>query len=203
MDYIADNYLSPKGITSKKADAFYAIYQQLGLLWELLGSQCKHRDGYRKQDHKLLCKICGKMKEAKESYYLLPATGEKVIGRMVKPREDKFRRISKKQAEILNDTIKFHGARLHVSVFNGYTDKWDKIGKEINVAADRMVILKEDRLIFEASKYIASMRIESVKKQKPIYGGFVWELPKRILKRMPIILSCDRYGKLVEIELLK
>ena len=66
-----------------------------------------------------------------------------------------------------------------------------------------MVILKEDRLIFEASKYIASMRIESVKKQKPIRGGFVWELPKRILKRMPIILSCDRYGKLVEIELLK
>jgi len=95
------------------------------------------------------------------------------------------------------------GAKLHVSVFNGYTSKWDKIGKEINVAADRMVILKEDRLIFEASKYIASLRIKSVKKQKPIYGGFVWELPKRILKRMPIILSYDRYGKLVEIELLK
>ena len=66
-----------------------------------------------------------------------------------------------------------------------------------------MVILKEDRLIFEASKYIASMRIQSTKKQRPIYGGFVWELPQKILKKMPIILSYDRYGKLVEIELLK
>ena len=202
MNYIADNYLSKRKITSKKAEVFYAIYQQLGLLWEFLGCLCKHWDGYRKKGDKFLCKICGKVKGTRESHYLLPAIGEKVIGRMVGPGKDKLKKISKKEAEIVNDTIKFHGAKLNVSVFNGYISRLDKIGKEINIAADRVVTLKEDRLIVEISKYIASMKIRGREKQMPIYGGFLWELPKKILKRVPIILFYDRYGKLVEIELL-
>ena len=188
MNYIADNYLSKRKIASKKAEVFYAIYQQLGLLWEFLGCLCKHWDGYKKKGDKFLCKICGKVKGTRESHYLLPAIGEKVIGRMVGPGKDKLKKISKKEAEIVNDTIKFHGAKLNVSVFNGYVSKLDKTGKEINIAADRVVTLKEDRLIVEISKYIASMKIEGREKQTPIYGGFLWELPKRILKRVPLIL---------------
>ena len=90
MDYIADNYLSKRKITIKKAEAFYAIYQQLGLLWEFLGCFCKHWDGYKKKGDKFLCRICGKVKGTKESYYLLPVIGEKVIGRMLRPGKDKF-----------------------------------------------------------------------------------------------------------------
>jgi hypothetical protein len=168
-----------------------------------LGCFCKHWDGYKRKDDKFLCKICGKVKGRKENYYLLPVIGEKVIGRMVRPGKDKLKRLSKKEAEIVNDAIKFHGAKLNVSVFNGYISKLDKIGKEINIAADRVVTLKEDRLIIEISKYIASMNLKGRQKQMPVYGGFLWELPKKILKKMPIILSYDKYGKLVEIELLK
>lgn len=82
MNYVADNYLSKRKITLKKARVFYAIYQQLGLLWEFLGCLCKHWNGYKKKDDKFLCKICGKVKGTKESYYLLPVIREKVIGRM-------------------------------------------------------------------------------------------------------------------------
>ena len=88
-------------------------------------------------------------------------------------------------------------------MFNGYISKLDKIGKEINIAADRVVTLEENRLSVEISKYIASMRIRGREKQMPIYGGFLWELPKKLLKKMPIILSYDKYGRLVEIELLR
>jgi hypothetical protein len=203
MNYIANNYLSKRKITPKKAKIFYAIYQQLGLLWEFLGCFCKHRDGYKKKDDKFLCKICGRVKETKENYYLLPVIGEKIIGRMVRPGKDKLKKLSKKEAEIVNDTIKFHGAKLNVSVFNGYISRLDKIGKEINIAADRVVTLEENRLVIEISKYIASMKIRGREKQMSVYGGFLWELPKKILKKMPIILSYNKHGKLVEIELLR
>ena len=202
MDYIVDNYLSKRKITPKEAEVFYGIYQQLGLLWEFLGCLCKHRDGYKKKGDKFLCKVCGKVKGTRESHYLLPAIGEKIIGRMVRPGEDMLKKLSKKEAEIIDDTFKFHGAKLNVSVFNGYVSKLDKTGKEINIAADRIVTLEEDRLMFKISKYIASMKIRGREKQMPIYGGFLWELSKKILKKMPIILSYDRYGRLVEIELL-
>ena len=85
MNYIVDNYLSKRKIAPKEAGVFYGIYQQLGLLWEFLGCLCKHWDGYKKKGDKFLCKICGKVKGTKESYYLLPVTGEKVIGRMLRP----------------------------------------------------------------------------------------------------------------------
>ncbi len=202
MNYVADNYLSKRKITSKEARVFYAIYQQLGLLWEFLGCFCKHQDGYKKKDDKLLCKICGKVKGTKENYYLLPVIGEKVIGRMVRPGKDKLKKLSKKEAEIVNDTIKFHGAELNVSVFNGYLTRLDKIGKEINIAADRVVTLEENRLVIEISRYISSMKIRDREKQMPVYGGFLWELPKKILKKMPLILSYNKHGRLVEIELL-
>lgn len=200
MDYVADTYLSKKNISPKKVEAFYAIYQQLGFLWELLGCQCKHWDGYKKKDGKLLCKICGKVKGTEENYYLLPVAGEKVIGRMVNPPKGKLEKLSRKEAAIINDTIKFHGTKLNVSVFNQHRSR---IEKEINIAADRVVTLEEGELIVEISKYISSIRIKGAEKPMPIYGGFLGELPKEILKRMPIILSYNKHRKLAEIELLR
>lgn len=76
------------------------------------------------------------------------------------------------------------------------------MGKEkINIAADRMVTLDENGLVIDISKYITRIRIKRIKNTQ-VYGGFVWELPKRILKRTPIILSYTKSGKLAEIELL-
>lgn len=203
MDYIADMYLSKRKISRRKISVFCNIYQQLGLLWEFLGLQCKHWDGYKKKDNKLLCKICGKVRGVEESYYLLPATGVKVIGRMIRPGEAKSKRLSKKEAKIINDTIKFHGAKLNVSVFNEYISKLSKIGQKINIASDRMVTLTENGLTLEISNHIASIKIKTSEKQWPIYGGFLWELPKKLLKRIPIILSYNKKGRLVEIEYLR
>lgn len=203
MNYVANNYLLKKRIASKKAGAFYTLYQHLGLLWEFLGCQCKHWEGYKKKGNKFLCKICGKVKGTKESYYLLPVRGGKNIGRFIRPGKDKSGKLSKKEAEIVNDTIKFHGAKLNVSVFNGYTTKLDKIGGEINIAADRIVSLEEDRLIIEISKYIVNVKIRNTEKHIPTGSGFSWELPKRILRKIPLILSCDKHGKLTQIELIR
>lgn len=203
MDYVSDNYLSKRKVTKGDASAFYNIYQQLGLLWEFLSYQCRHWNGYIKKANKFLCKICGRVKGTKEKYYLLPLKGRKIIGRMIRPGRDKFEGLLKKEAEIVNDTIKFHGAKLNVSVFNGYISKLGRIGKEIKVAADRVVTLEEDGLIIDISKYITGVKIKASARQRPIYGGFVWELPKRILKKMPIILSYNKNGKLTEIELIR
>ena len=93
MDYIADNYLSRRKAPSKETAVFYSIYQQLGLLWELLGCRCEHRDGYGKKGNNLVCKICGKVKGTKERYYLLPVTGKKVIGRMVRPGKGRLKKM--------------------------------------------------------------------------------------------------------------
>ncbi len=203
MDYIVDNYLSKRKITSKDSEAFYGIYQQLGLLWEFLGSLCSHRDGYKMENGKFICKICGRVRGVKEKYYLLPRIGEKVIGRIVKPKKGSFKKISKKQAEIINDTIKFHGAKLNVLVSNGYVTKFGKTGKDMNIASDRIVSLKENGITVEINKYIVSMKIDSREKQKYLCGGFLWELPKKALKRAPIILSYSKHGRLMEIELIR
>lgn len=202
MDYIADEYLCRRKISQKDITMFYSIYQQLGCLWEFLSLQCKHADGYKKKDNKFLCKICGQAKDTKQHYYLLPILGKKIIGRMVKPRKDNLEKLSRKEAEIVNDTIKFYGAKLNVSVFSSYPSRLGKTGDKMNIAADRMVTLEENGLIIDISKYITGIRIKKMIKQGPICGGFLWELPKKILKKMPIILSCDKNGKLAEIELL-
>lgn len=203
MDFIADKYLLKKKITRKDASKFYTIYQQLGLLWEYLSCHCKHWDGHKKKGNKFLCRICGKVKGVREEYYLLPVEGKKVIGRMIRPRENRLKGVSEKKAKIIDDAIKFHGAKLKVSVFNGYVSKLSKIDKEINVAPDRIVTLEESGLSVEISKYISAVKIRSLEKQKPIYSEFLWELPKRILKKFPIMLSFNKNRKLVEIELIR
>lgn len=116
MDYIADKYLCKTRIRRKDIEIFYRIYQQLGLLWEFLGLQCGHWDGYKKKEDKYLCKICGRVKGIEERHYLLPVKGEKVIGKMVRPGQSNKTFPAKKDAEIVNDKIAFHGAKLKVEV---------------------------------------------------------------------------------------
>lgn len=199
MDYIADKYLCKTRVRRKDIEMFYRIYQQLGLLWKFLGLQCGHWDGYKKKEERFLCKICGRVKGIEERHYLLPVKGEKVIGKMVRPGQSNKTLPAKKDAEIVNDKIVFHGAKLKVEVFKSYISR---LGKEkINIAADRMVTLDENGLVIDISKYITGIRMKRIKNTQA-YGGFVWELPKRILKRTPIILSYTKTGKLAEIELL-
>jgi hypothetical protein len=71
---------------SAEARRFAEIYQQLGLAWEFLGLQCKHKNGWRKlRDGNFNCKVCGLIRGAKEQWRLLPHSEKKIIGRHSAP----------------------------------------------------------------------------------------------------------------------
>ena len=143
MDYISDNYLNKEGIDDKELEVFANIYQQLGMAWEFLGLQCRHWDGYRRtRDRKEVCKICGKVRGVDETHILLPVKGHKKIGRKKIPDSKKTFR-TKKEAKILFDSIDFHGASLKVDVHNSYKSKLFKKELDVNIAAERIVQLKE------------------------------------------------------------
>lgn len=201
MDYVSDKYLlkTKTKISKKNAEIFFNIYQQLGLAWTFLSLKCRHWDGYKKRGGKLVCRICGGINGINHEGYLLPVKGKKVIGRMIKPMDDtkEKSKLTKKEAEIVNDTIKFHGAKLNVSVFEEYSS-----GK-INIAADRVVKLHEDGVVIDICNDIIGIIIKEPKRGARIYGGFVEELPDRLLKKMPIILSYDKNGNLYEVEILR
>jgi hypothetical protein len=64
-----------------EAERLAEIYQQLGLAWEFLALQCRHRGGWRKtREGKFACKVCGLIRGASESWLLLPREGKKRIG---------------------------------------------------------------------------------------------------------------------------
>jgi hypothetical protein len=193
MDFIADNYLNKEGVNEKKLEAFYNIYQNLGLAWEFLGLKCEHWDGFRKsKDKGKVCKICGIRKDASNADILLPSKGHKKIGRKLKPNSKKIF-ATKKKAAILKDSIEFHGARLNVDVHNNYKSKIFGKEHEITVASERTVELKESGIKCSIGQYTIDLQIGPDKKNgsKPDYGAFVFELRKKDLKHFPIILNFD------------
>jgi hypothetical protein len=120
MDFVSNNFLEKEDNSEKDLRIFFDIYQQLGLAWEFLSLQCKHREGYKKTtDNKETCKICGKVKGARGGYYLLPEKGPKILGLRLKPNPKKILE-NKTKARIVNDTINFYGAMVNVDVHNSY-----------------------------------------------------------------------------------
>lgn len=90
MDFVNNNFLNKGNINKRDFRVYFNIYQQLGVAWEFLGLQCKHWEGYKKlKDKKEVCRICGKVKDAGEFYYLIPKEGPKKIGRKLKPNSQK------------------------------------------------------------------------------------------------------------------
>ncbi|BBO17002.1 conserved hypothetical protein [Candidatus Brocadia pituitae] len=80
MDFVSNNFLHGKGTNKKEVQIYCNIYQQLGLAWEFLGLHCRHQEGYKKtRDKNEVCKICGKVKDVDEFYYLLPKEGMKKL----------------------------------------------------------------------------------------------------------------------------
>jgi len=65
LDFVSKNFLTRRKSKVGKRDLqiYCNIYQQLGLVWEYLGSYCRHWEGYRQvSGGKMACKICGKIK---------------------------------------------------------------------------------------------------------------------------------------------
>lgn len=193
MDFVADNYLNQKDIPEKELSMFYNIYQQLGLAWEYLGLKCGHWDGFRKtKDHHEVCKICGKNRQVDDMEILLPVNGQKKIGRKLTPDSKKIFK-NKAKANIIKDSIKFHGAKLGVDVHNAYKSNLFDKKHEINIAAERIVQLKESNVKCSISKYTIHIQLGSrkQKKDKPKYGAFAFEMTKRDLKHLPIVFDFD------------
>ncbi|MDP2207409.1 MAG: hypothetical protein Q8K98_01375 [Bacteroidota bacterium] len=191
LDFISNNFLNKKGISKKELHIFFNIYQQLGLTWEFLGLQCKHWNGYKKtKEAKICCKICGKIKGIGESYYMLPAKGLKIIGTKLNPNSKKTFK-TKKEATIVNDIISFHGSILNVDVHNSYRSSYFGNKYAINLAAERIVSLKESGVECSIDPYLIHVKTNKTKNKrgKRKFGGFPWEIRKKDLKQFPVLFE--------------
>ena len=106
--------------------------------------QCSHAEGWRKmRQGTLACKVCGTIRGAPERWVLVPRNGKKIIGRKRFPNSGGTFP-DKKAATIVDDTIDFHGARLHVDVHNSYRSRLCRRSElDISVAAERIVRVQE------------------------------------------------------------
>jgi hypothetical protein len=205
MDYIYDNYLSNTDKDEQEHGAFATIYQQLGIAWEYLELQCKHWDGYKlTKDKREVCKICGKIKGVDEAHIILPARGHKKIGKKLVPTSKKIFK-SKKGAMILADSIDFHGAKLKVDVYNSYKARTRGDRKDINLAAERAVELRENGVKCSVSPQKVHIQIapDKDKENKTDSSSFIFELRKKDLKQFPVILHFDDNNKLSGLTILK
>jgi hypothetical protein len=203
MDFVSNNFLDTEKMGKKEFERFFRIYQQLGLAWEFLGLQCKHWDGYKKmRDKKEVCKICGKVKGVDDSYILLSKKGPKKLGMKAKPKSKKTFE-TKKDAEIVNDIINFYGALVNVDVHNSY--KSTVLGKGINIAAERIVNIKEDNVVCSIDQHLIHIKLRD-KDRKPgkkRYGGFPWEIKRKDLKHFPVIFDFDEKYRFLGLTILK
>ncbi len=203
MDFVSDNFLHKEKISRKDFQVYFDIYQQLGLAWEFLGLQCGHWEGYKKTgDNKEVCRICGKVKGVEDAFVLLSRKGPKKFGVKAKP-NSKETFDTKKNAELVNDTMNFYGASLKVDVHNSYQSR--VFGKGITMAAERIVNVKEDGIECHIDPHLIHVRLHDGdrKSGKKKYGGFPWEISKKDLKHFPVIFDFDENHRLLGLTILR
>ena len=146
----------------KKADRFAELYQQLGKLWGFLALQCDHSAGWRKiKDGNDVCRVCGTVKGKTEDWIVLPCKGRKKIGHKLLPNSrETFP--DKSKATVVEDTIEFHGAKLHVDVHNCYRSRLFR-DLEMAVAAERIARVEEDGIECSIDRHTASIKLKKEK----------------------------------------
>lgn len=188
-----------------EAQRMAEVYQQLGLAWEFLALQCKHRDGWRKlRDGKSACKVCGLIRGVKEQWLLLPRDGKKTIGRRALP-NSKRTFPNRKAGTVVNDTINFHGAKLNVEVLNPHrgSSRWLR-GRDWTIAADRLVRLKEGGIDVRFDSHLVTEELRKHQRgEMPPYSHFVWELPRKLLKNFPVMLQFDKRRRFTGLVIFK
>ncbi len=190
MDFVSENFLR-NGRKQRTQHIYFDLYQGLGLAWEFLGLQCGHWDGYKRKNTQELCRICGKVKGVRGQYYLIPMDGAKKIGMRVAPNSKKVFE-NKSNAQLVRDGIMFHGAALNVDVHSSYKSSLFGKEREITIARDRTIGLKEGGITCSVDEYTVNVETEPRdKSKKPPYGSFPWELSKSKLKFFPAIFHFD------------
>ena len=181
------------------------VYQQLGLAWEFLALQCPHRGGWRKvRDGKSACKICGLIRGVKEPWRLLPREGKKTIGRRALPNSKRIFP-NRKAGTVVNDTINFHGAKLNVEVLNPHRSTSRFFRKhDWTIAANRMVRLEEDGIEVRFDSFSVGVKLKKHKLgEMPPYTHFVSELPRKFLKKFPVMLQFDKQNQFTGLVIFK
>ena len=203
MDFVARHPALKRD--TAEARRLAEIYQQLGLAWEFLALQCKHRDGWRKlRDGKSACKVCGLIRGVKDQWLLLPREGKKAIGRRALP-NSKRTFPNRKAATVVNDAIDFHGAKLNVEVLNQHrsTSRWFR-KHDWTIAADRLVRLEEGGIEVRFDSHFVGVKLKKHKRgEMPPYSHFVWELPRKLLKKFPVMLQFDKRRRFTGLVILK
>lgn len=205
MDFVSNKFLNNKEIAKKEFQIFFNIYQQLGLVWEFLGLQCRHWEGYKKtEEKKEACKICGKIRGTDDDYYLLPKDGLKKLGMKLRPNSKKIFK-NKEEAAIVNDAIDFYGARVDIDVHNSYKSHLFGENSGINIAAERIVKLKESGIECHIDQYLIHIMMNKAGKRlgKEKYGGFPWEITRRNLKKLPVIFEFDKNHQFLGLTILR
>ena len=109
----------------------------------------------------------------------------------------------KKEAEIVNDTIDFYGAFVNVDVHNSYKSRL--FGREINIADERIVSLKESGIECHVDRHLIHIKMNKSKKApgKEKYGGFPWEIRRQHLKNFPVIFDYDENYQFLGLTILR
>lgn len=192
MDFVSQHPALKRD--NAEAKRFAEIYRQLGLAWEFLALQCRHRGGWRRvREGKRACKVCGLIRGVKEQWLLLPREGKKAIGRRAMPNSKRIFP-NRKAATVVNDTIDFHGAKLNVEVLNQHRSTWRWFRKhDWTISADRLVRLQEAGVEVRFDSYLVTVEMRKHKLgEMPPYSHFVSELPRRLLKNFPVMLQFDK-----------
>jgi hypothetical protein len=203
MDFVARHPALKRA--APEAERFAQIYQQLGLAWEFLALQCPHRGGWRKtREGKFACKVCGLIRGAREGWLLLPRDGVKRIGRRAMPTSTRTFP-NRKAATVVKDAIDFHGARLEVEVLNPHRSQARWFRKhDWTIAPDRLVRLAEGGVEVRLDTHTLSVEVRKHKRgEMPPYSHFVWELPRRLLKRFPVMLQFDKRRRFTGLVIFK
>lgn len=201
MDFVARHPALKRDTV--EARRFSEIYQQLGLAWEFLALQCSHRGGWRKlRGGKSACKVCGLIRGTKEQWLLLPREGEKIIGRCAMP-DSKRTFPNRKAATVVNDTIDFHGAKLNVEVLNEHRSRFFR-KHDWTIAADRLVRLEEGGIDVRFDSHLVAVELRKHRRgEMPPYSHFVWELPRKLLKKFPVMLQFDQRRRFTGLVIFK
>ena len=203
MDFVARHPALKRD--TAEARRLAEIYQQLGLAWEFLALQCSHRGGWRKlRDGQSACKICGRIRGVKEQWLLLPRDGKKTIGRRAIPNA-KRTFPNRKAATVVNDMIDFHGAKLNIEVLNTHrsNSRWFR-KQNWTIAADRLVRLEEGGIDVRFDSHLVTVELRKHRRgEMPPYSHFVWELPRKLLKKFPVMLQFDKRRRFTGLVIFK
>ena len=72
------------------------------------------------------------------------------------------------------------------------------------MSLERSVTLEEDGIECSIDSNFASITLHKYKRgEEPPYGAFIWELPKRALKKFPLLIKYTKDGELAEVSVLR